>query len=134
MGSKLAIAEKRVLKIDVDFSQTPVPTATPVKVADLPDDFVVQSVRTEIIEDLTATSTLVIGEDGGGDADGYSTDVGSVSVGATLRGNGALLFDATDKYYKEHIVDPAKDGILLTSGVANLVAGKIRIFIDGYQS
>jgi hypothetical protein len=131
MGLKLSKPELIALHFIKDFSLEPQTAVGAVSLGDLPDGFVIQSIRVQELVALTATTTIALGEDGGGDADGYLV---AVDPAASQRGAGALLYDATDKHYNESVVDPAKDGLLLTTAVAAAVAGKICVIVQGFQS
>jgi hypothetical protein len=132
MGAKLFNPELTVLKYEYDFSVNPQSGVGAVNLGNLPDEFVVQSVRCKVVGTLTATTTIALGEDGGGDADGY---LQAVDPAATQRGNGALVYDATagDDHFIEHVVDATKDGIVLTTAVAAAIAGKVIVYFQGYQ-
>lgn len=132
MGQKLSIPSLIVLHFIHDFSLEAVNSAATKKLGDLPDNFVIQSIRVQELAAVTATATIALGEDGGGDADGYLAATDIPALGSS-RGAGALLYDAVDKEPLESVVDPAKDGLLMTVGTANAVAGKIAVFVQGYQ-
>ncbi len=133
MGSKLAKGEVKVLRFEHDFSVEAVNAAATKNLGNLPTGFIVQSVRVLEEETVTATATIALGEDGGGDADGYLV---AADLAATQRGKGALVWDSTagDEHPDEHSVAAATDGVLLTVGVANAVAGKVVVLFAGYQS
>ena len=128
MGQKLSIPSLVVLHFIHDFSVNPQGAVGAVKIGDLPDGFVIQSLRLQELSPLTATTTVAIGEDGGGDADGY---LAAVDPAATQRGAGALL--AAAGVPTEHVVDPDKDGLQITTAVAAAVTGKVAVLVQGYQ-
>jgi hexokinase len=127
MSSKLMSPALTVLKFERDFALEPLAIGTAV-LGNLPDGFVVQSARLQEVSAITSTATLALGEDGAGDADGYLV---AVDPAATQRCHGALL--GASGADLEHVVDAAKDGVLITAAVANVVAGKIAVYFQGYQ-
>jgi hypothetical protein len=130
MGSKLYKGDLTVLKFKRDFAANPLAQGT-AKLGDLPTGFVIQSLRANIIGTLTASSTIALGEDGAGDADGYLV---AVDPAASQRGEGALLYNGTDKRPLEYVVPDATDGLLLTIAGADAAAGVLEVFVVGYQS
>ena len=95
-------------------------------VCNLPDKFVVALAIADTGTGLTGGGTLVVGEDGGGDADGYWTDLDAVA--GVVKGSGALI--ASVLAFK---VDAAKDGVLLTVGTTAYTAGIIKFTFIGFQ-
>lgn len=131
MGSKLCAGEIRVLKYHRNFVKQPLVVGTE-NLFNLPSNFVVISMRALIIAALTAGGTFIIGEDGGGDADGYFTDlIAGQAAGVSQRGPGALLKSAD--YELEHVTEDAKDGVLATVVTNDIIAGEIEIYVLGYQ-
>lgn len=96
------------------------------KICDLPDAFVVTDIVVNVPTALTGGGSLVLGEDGAGDADGYFTDLDAV-VGV-LKGSGALVASG-----KAHKVDPAKDGVLATIATTAYTAGVVYVNVIGFQ-
>ena len=129
MGLKLSIPALTVIHFIYDFSLNPQAGVGAVNIGDLPDGFIVQSMRLQELVGLTATTTVALGEDGGGDADGY---LAAVDPAATQKCTGALLGVAGGDL--EHVVDPNKDGIVLTTAFAPAIVGKVAIFVQGYQT
>lgn len=133
MGQKLSIPKLTVLHFIHDFSLENIANGSTKLLGDLPDGFVIQSIRLQELVALTASSTIALGEDGGGDADGYLI---AVDPAATQRGKGALVWDATsgNEFSIEHVVAASKDGLLMTVAGANAVVGKVAVLVQGYQS
>jgi len=102
-----------------------------IALGDLPDNFIVTEMFLHIDTTITSggTPTIVIGEDGGGDADGYFANFfGTPSAGTALKDGGALLSDGV------HKVASAQDGLTITVGTAALTAGVFRVFVRGFQA
>lgn len=119
-----------VLEYKYDFDNDAGAIGT-IALGNLPTGFVATEMFVVIDTTITSggTPTIILGEDGGGDADGYFADFfGTPTAGTALKGGGALLSDGV------HIVAAAKDGILMTIGTAALTAGAFRIFVKGIQS
>lgn len=98
----------------------------------LPDNFVITRVVADVITALVGGGSLVIGEDGGGDADGYFTDL-DAATGA-INGTGALVYNSTDKIMIPAKVAAAKDGVLSTVASTLYSAGAINFYFEGYQA
>ena len=121
-------SEPAVYKLEYDFAADGGAVGT-IALGNLPDDFVVVSASVSVDTTLVgATATVTLGEDGGGDADGYFLDLSLPSAGDVIEGGGALL---TDSY---HRVVAAQDGVLMTVGTAALTAGKFKVLFMGYQA
>jgi hypothetical protein len=136
MGQKKAIGGVDVIRFERDFAVDPLSIGA-ASLGDLPDGFVVLSVVAKITGTATATSTLTVGEDGGGDADGYGADIlASYTTLIPKILKGALIWDATagDEHPEPFVVDAAKDGVLVTVGTLALAAGKVEIFFHGFQA
>lgn len=129
MSGKLWVNEQAVQVFTYDFAVNG-GAISAINLGNLPDNFIVKDMA--LIIDTTITSggvpTLVIGEDGGGDADGYFADFGATLTADTaIKASGALISDAF------HKVDSTKDGLVLTIGANALTAGKFRVFVTGIQ-
>ena len=134
MGKKFFDGEHKVLRYEHDFALENKAIGAHV-LANLPENFVVRSISAKTEGTLTGTATLVIGEDGGGDADGYHTDIiAGQANGKVVVGEGALLYNSTDKRPLQHLVAAAKDGLQITVGTAAIVAGKLVVYVEGYQA
>ena len=129
MGSKLYKAEQQVLHFERDLKANPVAIGS-VVLGELPTGFIIQSMRLKATG-VTATTTLALGQDGGGSANGYAV-AADPADDANVRCLGALLANAGIP--TEVLVAEATDGILLTVAAANAVAGKVEVFVQGYQS
>lgn len=130
MAGKAWIGELKTLTYTYDFAELG-GAVSAISLGNLPDSFVVTEMHLVIDTTITSggTPTIVIGEDGSGDADGYFADFfGTPTAGVALKGGGALVSDGV------HIVAAAKDGLTVTVGTAALTAGKFRVFVTGIQS
>ena len=96
------------------------------KVCDLPAKFIASDIIVEVVTPLVGGGSLVVGEDGAGDADGYFTDLDAVT--GVLKGSGALVASG-----KAHKVDAAKNGLQLTIATAAYTAGVLKFHIIGTQ-
>ncbi len=133
MSKGLFVGQKAVLQIIVDFELNPFAAAGNWTPDSLPPGFVAQSMSVQTITPTTASTTLKVGN--AADDDGYMADV-IASDGAAKniqRCNGALLYEGTDKYFKEYPVALANIGFKLTAGAA-ISDGKYAFFIEGYQA
>lgn len=130
MTGKLWVNEQAVQVFTYDFAVDG-GAISAISLGNLPDGFIAKDMA--LVIDTTIVSggvpTLVIGEDGGGDADGYFADFGAtLTAGTAIKASGALITDAF------HSVDSAKDGLVLTIGANALTAGKFRVFVTGVQA
>lgn len=104
----------------------------------LPDDFIITDVIVNPVLALTGGGTMVVGEDGGGDADGYCLNLDAVTIDVASRCIGALIYTApatageigTELPYK---VLPAKDGFTITIATTAYTAGILEFIVIGYQ-
>jgi hypothetical protein len=129
MSGKLWVNEQSVQVFTYDFAELG-GAVSAISLGNLPDNFIVKDIALYVDTTITSagTPTLVIGEDGGGDADGYFADFfGTPTAGAAVKASGALISDAF------HKVDSAKDGLVLTIGTAAVTARKFRVFVTGVQ-
>ena len=107
-------------------------------VKNLPDDFIITGVIVNPVLGLTGGGTLVVGEDGGGDADGYCADLDAVTIDVAVQCSGALIWTepataneiGTALAYK---VLPAKDGFTYTIATTAYTAGILEFIVTGYQ-
>lgn len=130
MSGKLWVGEIKTLVFEYDFAVLG-GAVSAINLGNLPDGFIVTGMHLHVDTTITSggTPTIVIGEDGGGDADGYFADFfGTPSANTALKGGGALVSDGV------HRVDSAKDGVTVTIGTAALTAGKFRVFASGFQA
>lgn len=130
MTAKQWIGAETVLTYKYDFSVLG-GAVSAISLGNLPDNFIITEMFVVIDTTITSggTPTIVIGEDGGGDADGYFADFfGTPTAGVALKGGGALISDGV------HIVASAKDGLTVTIGTAAVTAGVFRVFVRGFQS
>lgn len=130
MSGKFWIGEIKTLSFEYDFAKLGGAVGA-IALGNLPDGFLVKDMLLHVDTTITSggTPTIVIGEDGGGDADGYFADFfGTPTANVALKGGGALISDGV------HRVDSAKDGVTVTIGTAALTAGKFRVFVTGIQA
>ncbi len=132
MGAKLWKGEIRTLKFTYDFSVSGGSVGT-IALGNLPDNFVVEQVSAFIETALVGGGTFVVGEDGGGDADGYFTDLDAAAVGTCVRGTGALVNNAGADTALRHVVAAAKDGVQITVGTTAYTVGVISFYFSGFQ-
>lgn len=125
-AGKLWKGELVAVHCSYDLSASGAGTVGTHAVCDLPDNFVVSEAVVNVDTALTGGGTLVVGEDGGGDADGYWTDLDAVT--GVLKGSGALVASN-----KAHQVDPTKDGVLITIATTAYTAGVLKFTFIGYQ-
>lgn len=125
-ASKLWKKELVSIHCEIDLSESTNGAVGSVKVCDLPDNFVISEAVVNVDTALVGGGTLVVGEDGGGDADGYWTDLDAVT--GVLKGSGALVASN-----KAHQVDPAKDGLYITIATTAYTAGVLKFSFIGYQ-
>lgn len=125
-ASKLWKKELVSVHCEIDLSKGTNGAVGTVKVCDLPDNFVISAAIVNVDTALVGGGTLVVGEDGAGDADGYWTDLDAVT--GVLKGSGALV--ASGAAYQ---VAPAKDGLQITIATAPYTAGVLKFAFIGYQ-
>jgi len=124
MSAKAWRTEPRVLRFEYDFDLVGGAIGT-FALGNLPDGFVVSDVDVLVETALVGVGAVVeFGNDA--DQDGYIADIGAAAIGFTA-GAGALL---TGK----HLVLAADDSIDMEVGTAALTAGKLSIFVRGYQA
>ncbi len=137
MGAKLWKGELQNLKYTYDFSVHGGSVGT-IALGNLPDGYVIQRVTAVIETALVGGGTFVVGEDGGGDADGYFLDMDAFTVDLVYQGKGALVWAApltaaeigNELVYR---VVAAKDGVQVTVGTTAYTAGVISFYFSGYQ-
>lgn len=130
MGSKLMTPELLVLKFTHDFSLAQQAAVGVVDLGDIPENFVVQSVSVQEITAVTASTTIKVGPTASDAGFCVAADLPALAV---TRGEGALVYNGTDKRPIEYIV-AASQKLLVTTAVAAAVTGKIAIFVQGYQA
>jgi hypothetical protein len=102
-----------------------------IALGNLPDGFVVNHCYAIAETALTGGGTMVVGEDGGGDADGYFTDIDAITTSAAVKGSGALVNSTGDEVF--HVVAAAKDGVQITIASTGYTAGKVHFVFIGSQ-
>ena len=124
--SKLAKKELVAIHCEIDLSKGTNGAVGAKKVCDLPDAFIVAEAIVNVDTALVGGGTLVVGEDGAGDADGYWTDLDAVT--GVLKCSGALCASG-----KAHQVAPALDGVQITIATTAYTAGVLKFSFIGYQ-
>lgn len=127
MGAKLWASELKNIKFTWDVSGQGGATGT-IDLGDLPDGFLVTEAYCYAEEALVGGGSVVCGEDGGGDADGYFTDLDAIEVGTAVSGTGAKLVGGL-----HHVVDAAEDGVQLTIASTAYTSGKLHFHFIGFQ-
>lgn len=129
-------------RVDLSLSNLVVGTANGAVGAhvlgNLPDDFVITDVIVNPVLGLTGGGTFIVGEDGGGDDDGFCDDLDAMTIDVAYRCKGALVYTApitageigTEKPYK---VLPAKDGFTYKVVTTAYTAGILEFLVLGYQ-
>jgi hypothetical protein len=130
--------EHKTIKFTYDYSVHGGAVGT-IALGDLPDGFVVEKCSAVIETALVGGGTFVVGEDGGGDDDGYWTDLDAATVGSVVAGTGALVWTAPNTANeigneKTHIVAAAKDGVQVKISTTAYTTGKITFYFSGIQS
>lgn len=139
MANKIWSPDLTCIKKTYDFAVHGGAVGT-IALGDLPDGFIVSKVLAHAETALVGGGTFVVGEDGGGDADGYFTDLDAIAITTVLAGTGALVYsppvtDAADVGNElPHLVVAAKDGVQVTVGTTAYTAGKIHFYFMGVQS
>jgi hypothetical protein len=129
MGQKLwkKASQKQLLHYTYDYSVHGGAVGT-ISLGDLPSGFVATAMYADAETALVGGGSLVVGEDGGGDDDGYFADLDAIAVGTTVKGGGALITDGV------HKVAAAKDGFQVTIATTAYTAGKVHFTVEGYQA
>ena len=127
MGAKDWASELKNIKITYDYDVHGGLTGT-IALGNLPDGFLVKEVFCYAETALVGGGSFVVGEDGGGDADGYFTDLDGITVSTAVSGTGALVVGGL-----HHIVDSAKDGVQVTIASTAYSAGKLHFHFIGLQ-
>lgn len=123
---KMTTPSLAVLHYIYDFSLNPQDAVGEVDLGELPENFIVDSVYTQVLTEVTATTTIAVGPTA--DPDGF---VAATDLAGIQRGAGALL--AADADSIDHVL-PAAQNLLLTTAVAAAVAGKVAVFVKGFQA
>lgn len=139
MGAKTWSPGLQAIKMTYDFAVHGGAVGT-IALGNLPDGFVITRCVAVAETPLTGGGTFVVGEDGGGDADGYWTDLDAIAAATPVAGSGALVYTVTGNLVadvgnaKPHKVDSAKDGVQVTIASTPYTAGKIHFHFIGVQS
>lgn len=123
---KLAVPQIACLLFLKDFSLEPQAAVGVVDLGELPQGFVVESVYVQELAALTATTTIKVGPTA--DDDGFMI---AADPAAIQKGAGALL--GADNADVDYVV-AADQKLLITTAVAAAVAGKIAVFVKGFQT
>jgi len=125
MGAKLWRTEPRVLRFEYDFDKDGGAVGT-YALGSLPDDFVAKEVDVVVETALVGVGAVVeFGNDA--DQDGYVADIGAASAGLVV-GAGALISGGG------HLVLSSDDSLDMEVGTAPLTAGKLSVYVRGYQA
>jgi hypothetical protein len=127
MGAKLWASELKNIKFTYDVAVDGGATGT-IALGNLPDGFLVTEAYCYAETALVGGGSLVVGEDGGGDADGYFTDLDAIGVGTAVSGTGAKLVGGL-----HHVVDAAEDGVQITIASTAYTVGKLHFHFIGLQ-
>lgn len=127
MGAKLWSPDLKAIKLTYDFAVQGGAVGT-IALGNLPDGFCVVDSAVYVETALVGGGTFVVGEDGGGDADGYWTDLDAAALGTAVKGSGALLSGVA------HVVAAAKDGVQVTIATSPYTAGKLHFHFIGFQA
>lgn len=98
-----------------------------IALGNLPDNFIINKVVADVETALVGGGTFVVGEDGGGDDDGYYTDMDALALNSVTYGSGALVASTPYK------VAAAKDGVQVKIATTAYTAGKISFYFSGCQ-
>lgn len=102
-----------------------------IALGNLPTGFVITECYANARTALTGGGSVVCGQDGGGDADGYFTDLDAIAVATPLRGTGALVVSTGEEVLNK--VASATDGVQLTIATTAYTAGVIDFVFIGFQ-
>lgn len=130
MSAKGFIPELKAIKFTYDYAVHGGAVGT-IALGNLPDGFVVNHCYAIAETALTGGGSMVVGEDGGGDADGFFTDIDSITTTAAVKGTGALVNTAGAEVF--HLVAAAKDGVQITIATTGYTAGKVHFVFIGSQ-
>lgn len=134
-----------VLKFRVDLSKSDVAagvangSVAAHNLGNLPTGFVILGVYASAVSaTITGGGSIVVGEDGGGDADGYCLDLDAIATATMVKCAGALIHTSpataneigNEKPYK---VASATDGFTYTIASTAYTAGIIEFSVVGYQ-
>ena len=138
MSAKVWAGQKVQIKKTWDFSVHGGAVGT-IALGNLPDGFIITDCYANATTAPVGGGSMVVGEDGSGDADGYFTDLDALAVAVPLKGTGALVWappatDAADIGNEIAFkVAAAKDGVLMTIATTAYTAGVIEFSFNGYQ-
>lgn len=130
MGAKTWSPGLQCVTLTYDYSVHGGAVGT-IALGNLPDNFVIMHCVAEAETALTGGGSFVVGEDGGGDADGYWTDLDAIAVATPVKGSGALVNNAGVTVMPK--VAAAKDGVQVTIATTGYTAGKIHFHFVGVQ-
>lgn len=131
MGAKNWRGDVKALTFTWDVSVQGGAVGT-IALGDLPEGFVVTECWANARTALTGGGTAVVGQDGGGDADGYFTDIDAIAVATPIRATGALCV-ATSGLEAVYKVAAATDGVQVTVGTTAYTAGVVDFVFIGFQ-
>lgn len=127
------IAEHKPIKLTYDFAVHGGAVGT-IALGDLPTNFVVTECYAVAETALVGGGTFVVGEDGGGDDDGYFTDLDAIAVATPVKGTGALVWNGIDKNELPAKIVSTKDGVQVKIATTAYTAGKVHFVFIGFQA
>lgn len=110
-----------------------------IALGDLPTSFIITHAYAYVETALVGGGTFVVGEDGGGDADGYFLDLDAKALASVTLGSGALIYSSPTTAAeigneKPYVVASATDGVQVTIASTAYTAGKIHFIFEGHQA
>lgn len=123
--------ELKAIKFTYDYSIHGGAVGT-IALGDLPTGFVITHCVAVAETVLTGGGTFVVGEDGGGDDDGYWTDLDAIAVATPVKGSGALVNSTGAEVMRK--VPSATDGVAVKIATTGYTAGKVHFFFIGIQA
>jgi hypothetical protein len=104
-----------------------------IALGNLPEGFVVTECWANARTALVGGGTAVVGQDGGGgDADGYFTNIDAIAVATPIRATGVLC-TATSGLEAVYKVAAATDGVLVTVATTAYTEGVVDFIFIGFQ-
>lgn len=132
MGAKIWTGGMTAVRLSWDFSVHGGAVGT-IALGNLPEGFVITETYASATTAPVGGGTMVLGQDGGGDADGYYTDLDAIAVATPIRGTGALVLAASGLELMNKVAS-ATDGVLMTIASTAYTAGKIDFIFVGFQA
>lgn len=127
MSAKLWKTEAETLRFEYDFDVQGGAIGT-IVLGTLPDNFVMTEVYHVVETLLESAGTPVVEFGNDADQDGFVPDIGLAVAGETEKSAGALVTGGA------HLVLAADDSMDMEIGTAALTAGKLAIYVRGFQA